>query len=353
MLSSIGIRMVFDAALWEGECDVHAAVVHLPGGPEAIGFEDLPLREIPPGWVRIQVKAIGLSRSELYARRGEYPEVAFPRVLGTECVGIIDALSDDSSEPALAALQPGTIVVALMGGMGRLYDGCYAEYVVAPATHVLPLSTMVSWNVLAAVPKSYLTAYQAIETLDLDAGQSLLIRGGTSSVGMCALTLAKERGALVFATTRIPSKVEALYAAGADTVILDSGTIEAEIQQVVPGGVSAVLELIGAATLRDSLLAVTSKGILCYMGSLGDQSVLERFQPLADIPSGVRLTSYASRVTIDAAHCTQVLQQIVDGVADGRYPTHLDRVFSFHQLVEAHRYMEDNRATGKVVVSMP
>lgn len=335
---------------------MHAAVVHLPGGPEAIHFEELPLPEIPPGWVRIKIKAIGLSRSEIYARRGEYPEVAFPRVLGTECVGIVDAQPDASSEPALAALQPGTIVVALMGGMGRLYDGCYAEYVVAPATHVMPLSpltTTLPWDVLAAVPKSYLAAYQALETLDLHAGQTLLIRGGTSSVGLCALALAKERGAQVFATTRMRDKVEALYAAGVDKVIVDSGTIEAEIQQAVPDGVSAVLELVGAATLRDSLLAVSAKGILCYMGNLGDQSILERFQPLADIPSGVRLTSYASRATIDATHCTHVLQQIVEGVAGGRYPTHLDRVFSFDQLVEAHRYMENNHATGKVVVRVP
>jgi NADPH:quinone reductase-like Zn-dependent oxidoreductase len=89
------------------------------------------------------------------------------------------------------------------------------------------------------------------------------------------------------------------------------------------------------------------------MGVLGDQNALERFQPLTDIPSSVRLTTYASRATIDAAHCTQLLQQIVDGVAAGRYPTLLDRVFPFDQLAEAHRYMEENHTTGKVVVTAP
>ena len=119
------------------------------------------------------------------------------------------------------------------------------------------------------------------------------------------------------------------------------------MRQVAPEGVSAALELVGASTLRDSLLTVAPKGVLCYMGVLGDQNALERFQPLMDIPSGVRLTTYASRATIDAAHCTQLLQQIVDGVAAGRYPTHLDRVFPFDQLAEAHRYMEENHATGR------
>jgi NADPH:quinone reductase len=178
---------------------MRAAIVRHPGGPEALQIDEAPLPEAPAGWVRIRVKAIGLSRSEIYARRGEYPEVSFPRVLGTECICVVDSLSG-------ATFQPGRVVVALMGGMGRLYDGCYAEYVVAPLTHILPIDSSLPWEILAALPKSYLTAHQALETLDLRAGQTLLIRGGTSSVGLCALTLAKERGAQVIATTRMQDK---------------------------------------------------------------------------------------------------------------------------------------------------
>jgi NADPH:quinone reductase-like Zn-dependent oxidoreductase len=325
---------------------MRAAIVRHPGGPETLAIEETALPEAPQGWVRIRVKAIGLSRSEIYARRGDYPEVSFPRVLGTECVGVVDA----SSEPGF---QPGSVVVALMGGMGRLYDGCYAEYVVAPTTHVMPIASTLPWEALAALPKSYLTAHQALETLDLRAGQTLLIRGGTSSVGFCALTLARERGAQVVASTRAQSKVAALSAAGADIALIDMGSLDEPVRQLFPEGVAAALELVGASALRDSLLTIAPKGVLCYMGNLGDQSALERFQPLADIPSGVRLTTYASRETIDAAHCAQVLQQVVEGVAAGRYPTHLDRVFAFDQLAEAHRYMEDNHATGKVVALAP
>jgi NADPH:quinone reductase-like Zn-dependent oxidoreductase len=338
---------------------VRAALVRHPGGPEVLQIEEVPLPEPPAGWLRIQVKAIGLSRSELYARRGEYPEVSFPRILGTECVGLVDA---PAATDAGAGLSPGSRVVALMGGMGRLYDGCYAQYFVAPTTHILSLpattatansTATLPWELLAALPKSYLTAYQALETFDLQAGQTLLIRGGTASVGLCALTLAKQRGARVLATTRTPEKVASLTAAGADAVLLDDGSLEARVRQLLPQGVAAVLELVGARTLRDSLLAVAPKGVLCYMGSLGEQSVLERFQPLADIPADVRLTTYASRATIDAAHCTQLLHTVVDGVATGRYPTHLDRVFPFEQLAAAHQYLEDNRGMGKVVVTVP
>src|SRR5262249_25537091 len=157
----------------------------------------------------------------------------------------------------------------------------------------------------------------------------------------------------VIATTRRPEKVATLSAAGANAVLIDTGSLEEAVRQVAPEGVSAALELVGASTLRDSLLTIASKGVLCYMGNLGDQSALERFQPLSDIPSGVRLTTYASRATIDAARCAHLLQQIVDAVAAGRYPTHLDRAFTLDQLAEAHRYMEENRATGKVVALVP
>ena len=325
---------------------MRAIVAHHPGGPEALQLEEAPLPETRPGWVRIRVRAIGLSRSEVYARRGDYPEVTFPRVLGTECVGVVDDVGQEGS------LRAGWKVAAVMGGMGRLYDGCYAEYALAPITHVMPLSSDLPWDALAALPKSYLTAQGALETLDLRAGQTLLIRGATSSVGMAAITLGKELGAIVIATTRNPEKVGALRAAGADQTLIDSGAIEEEARRLTPDGVEALLELVGAATLRDSLLAMATKGVLCYMGVLGDSEVLERFQPLMDIPSGVRLTTYASRATLTAANCAEALRRIVDGVAAGRYPTHLDRVFPFEQIVAAHRYMEESHATGKVVVTL-
>src|SRR5262245_28007499 len=204
---------------------MRAAVVHAPGVPEVMQFETIPLPEVRPGWVRIHVKAVGLSRSELYARRGDYPEVAFPRVLGTQCVGTVDAAGVE------AGLQQGQPVAAVMGGMGRVYDGSYAEYVLAPITHVMPLTSELPWETLAAIPKSYLCARGALATLDTHPGQALLIRGGTSSVGMATLALAKELGATVLASTRNPEKRLALRAAGVDHVILDTGTIAADVRR--------------------------------------------------------------------------------------------------------------------------
>jgi NADPH:quinone reductase-like Zn-dependent oxidoreductase len=261
-------------------------------------------------------------------------------------VGVVDVAGPETP------FHPGRTVAAVMGGMGRLFDGCYAEYVLAPATQVMPLVTDLPWDTLAAVPKSFLTAQGALETLDLQPGETFLIRGGTSSVGMAALSLSRELGATVIATTRNPEKAVALRQAGADAVIIDSGAIEAEAQRFAPGGVQALLEMIGATTLRDSLAVMAPKGVLCYMGFLGEEAIIEQFRPLADIPTSVRLTVYASRATISTAHCGAALQRIVEGVAAGRYRANLDRIFPFEQLVAAHAYVEANRTVGKVVVTV-
>jgi NADPH2:quinone reductase len=321
--------------------------VHQAGGPEVLRIEDLP-RPLPrPGWVLIRVKAFGLNRSELYTRQGFSPTVQFPRVLGIECVGTVEAAPQTD-------FVVGQTVAALMGEMGRAYDGGYAEYTLVPAQQVIPLTTQLSWEMLAAIPETFLTAWGSlVDALEVKAGQSLLIRGGTSSVGMAAISLAKDMGVRVIATTRNKDKVESLRQNGADEVIIDTGQIAADVKRLIPGGVNSVLELIGTATLLDSLQAAALRGTVCNTGILGNSWILERFEPLEDIPSTVKLTCYSTSHMTSAASSKYALQDIVDKVASGRYKVNLDRVFHFHEIVEAHRFMEESRATGKLVVIVP
>lgn len=174
----------------------------------------------------------------------------FPRILGIECVGQVDAAPGTD-------LALGQTAAALIGGMGRAYDGGYAEYTLVPAQRVIPLNSTLPWETLAAIPETYLTAWGSLaDALEVRAGQSLLVRGGTSSVGMAAISLAKDMGLHVLATTHNPAKADTLRADGADDVLLATGEIAAEVRRRIPGGVETLLDLVGTVTLRDSLRAV-------------------------------------------------------------------------------------------------
>src|SRR5689334_21092080 len=168
---------------------------------------------------------------------------------------------------------------------------------------------------------------------------------------MAAIALAQSLGCTVAATTRNLTKREALVNVGAHHVIIDSGTIAGEVKKIFADGVNGVLELIGTGTLLDSLRCAAPKGVVCFAGMLGGQWSLEHFEPIVAIPSTVRLTGYTTHV-VTAANSTDALQRIVRDVESGKLPPNLDRVFAFDQIVDAHRYMEGNRAVGKLVVTV-
>jgi NADPH:quinone reductase-like Zn-dependent oxidoreductase len=319
-----------------------AIVVEQPGEPEVLQLEEISTPDPRSGWVLIKIRAFGLNRSEMYTRQGHSGDaVPFPRVLGIECVGEV-------KDPGGSELNPGQKVAALMGGMGRKFDGGYAQYTLVPRSQVIPVDTNLSWEQFAAIPETFMTAWGSlVESIELQAGQVLLVRGGTSSVGMAATTIAKNMGATVVATTRNEAKREALLANGVDHVIIDTGQIGGAVRELYPNGVDHVLELVGTVTLRDSFYTVRSKGVICFTGILGDEWILREFSPF-EIPSTVRLTTYSSEtVTKDA---TQALQRIVGLVEVGRYRLNLDRVFRMEEIVEAHHYMDAGHARGKLVV---
>jgi NADPH:quinone reductase-like Zn-dependent oxidoreductase len=323
---------------------MRAAIVESPGKPEVLELREVPRPKSRSGWVLIKVMAFGLNRSEIFTRQGHSgAAVTFPRILGIECVGVVEAAPD-------SALEPGQKVAAVMGGMGRAYDGSYAEYTLVPVTHVMPVTTELPWETFAAIPEAFLTAWGSLVTsLKVEKGDTLLIRGGTSSVGMAAVILAKDLGARVIATTRNPAKKQALMANGADHVVIDDGSIVDAALELFPAGVSHVLELIGPTTLLDSLRAAAPQGVVCNTGILGNAWVIKEFEPMAAIPSSVYLTTFLSE-TVDASASTSDLQRVLDAASDGRYRVIPNRVFRLDEIVEAHRYMEANEATGKIVV---
>lgn len=320
---------------------MRAVVLTAPGPVENLVIQTLPVPEPQAGWVRIKVMAFGLNRSELHTRLGLAEGVTFPRVLGIEAVGLVDAAPDTD-------LRPGQKVVAMMGGMGRIFDGGYAEYTVVPRSQVVPFRSELPWQVIGAVPETLQTAYGSLTTgLDLQAGQSLLIRGGTSSVGLAAVSVAKDLGATVVATTRQPDRVEALTSHGVDHVVLDTGTIAEQVRRIVPDGVHAALELVGTPTLQDTLRSTRVHGTVCFTGMLSNQWVVPAFYPIEYLPRGVRLSAYGGG-SDDLPG--QVLQRYLDGLAAGSITLGPTQVHHFDEIRSAHSDMEHNRTFGKHVV---
>ncbi len=320
---------------------MRAVVLTAPGPVDNLVIQTLPLPEPRVGWVRIKVMAFGLNRSELHTRLGLAEGVTFPRVLGIEAAGIIDAAPDSD-------LQPGQQVVAMMGGMGRTFDGGYAAYTVVPRSQVIPFRSDLPWQVIGAVPETLQTAYGSLTIgLDLQKGQTLLIRGGTSSVGLAAVNVAKDLGAEVIATTRQPDRVEALTSHGADHVVLDTGTVAEQVRRIVPDGVHAALELVGTPTLQDTLLATRVHGTVCFTGMLSNQWVVPEFYPIDYLPRGVRLTAYGGG---SADLPGEVLQGYLDGLAAGTIAAGPTQVHQFDDIRSAHFDMEHNQTFGKHVV---
>jgi NADPH:quinone reductase-like Zn-dependent oxidoreductase len=169
--------------------------------------------------------------------------VTFPRVLGIECVGIVAASTDPR-------LPDGMTVAAVMGEMGREFDGGYAEYALLPNSLLMPVTTTLPWDVLAALPETYLTAQGALDALGVVPGRPgrLLIRGGTSSVGMAAASIASGYGIETAATTRRHAKAGPLAAAGADyTLVEGDGSLAASVHAIWPEGPDCILDLVGAS----------------------------------------------------------------------------------------------------------
>ncbi|MFI9504736.1 zinc-binding dehydrogenase [Nocardia sp. NPDC052566] len=323
---------------------MRAAVCVRPGGPEALEIREVPIPAVRDGWSLVRIQGAGLNRSELRTRQGYSPSVTFPRVLGIECVGIVA----DSTDPGI---PEGTTVAAVMGEMGRQFDGGYAEYALLPNALLMPITTTLPWEVLAALPETYLTARGALGTLGIgpDAKGRLLIRGGTASVGMAAASIAAGYGVEIAATTRRPDKLGALTAAGVDHAVIDDGaSLAASVHALWPEGPDYVLDLIGADTLVDSLRLVRRGGGVCMAGSLSGW-VIPDFEPIAMIPSGTTLTAFHSDDCQGSAGAA-VLQRVVHEVETGVYRPNLDRIFGLDDIAAAHHYMENNRAAGKLVV---
>lgn len=305
---------------------------------EDLHISEIPTPQVKPGWVLVKVRAAGLNHSEalmrLYEADRDY--IHTPIVPGIECVGEVADASDSD-------LQVGDRVIAIMGGMGRSFDGGYAEYALLPATHVFRVDTDLDWTSLAAVPETYFTAHGSLfESLRLEASDTLLVRGATSTVGMAAVQLAKAVGARVIAACRRESSFEKLQAAGADHCVIDDERLSEHPWAERP---NKMLELVGIKTLYDSLRTVTEPGYVCHTGNLGFVFTASDFNPIKDIPNGVYLTSFYSNYPTQA-----VIDDLFRLIRRGGIRPLYSKVFGMDEIATAHKLLETGGAGGKIIL---
>ncbi|HEX3572047.1 MAG TPA: zinc-binding alcohol dehydrogenase family protein [Acidobacteriaceae bacterium] len=321
---------------------MRAIVLEKFGGLDSLVYKEIPDPEPEAGHVVIEVKAFGLNHAEMHMRRGEWAEAA--KVIGIECVGLVKACPGGE-------FPVGAKVATLMGGLGRTINGSYAEYTRALASNVALIESDLPWAELAAIPETYATAWTCLfRNLEIAKDQLLVIRGATSSFGQAAVNMAVNAGARVVATTRNKQRFTMLEELGAERVELEGPDLSKRIAEAKR--LDAVLDLVGNSTILDSLAMLRRGGRACLAGWLGGLAPIKDFNPLAQMPSGVYLTFFASFVfgTPGFPLSDVPLQEIAQQVAAGRLKAKPTRVFGFEEIHEAHRVMEAGEAGGKMVV---
>ncbi|OBJ75155.1 zinc-binding alcohol dehydrogenase family protein [Mycobacterium colombiense] len=323
---------------------MRAIILEKFGGLESLVYTDIPKPLPKDGEVVIAIKGFGVNHAEMHMRRGEWAEAA--EVSGIECVGIVDSCPGGE-------FPVGAKVAALMGGLGRTINGSYAEYTRVRAANVALIESDLPWSQLAALPETYAVAWTCLfRNLDLRTGQTLVLRGATSSLGQAALKMAVAAGARVIATTRSSGRFAMLEKLGASRIELERRDLASHIAESKQ--IDAVLDLVGNSTILDSLDMLRRGGTACLAGWLGGLDPLGDFNPLLRMASGVNWNFFGSFVfgTPGFPLSDVPLQNIAQQVAEGALEAKPSRVFSFDQIREAHRVMEAGESGGKMVVVM-
>lgn len=313
-----------------------AVLVRKAGSSAVLEVTETAKPRLKAGWSLIKIMGFGINRSEIFTRQGLSPDVAFPRILGIECVGIVEETTDAQRLPIDQK------IISIMGEMGRAFDGSYAEYVLLPNEQIYPVETKLDWVTLATIPETHYTAYGAWKNLKITAADTILVRSGASGLGTAFVNLVKAQfpSVAVYASARSHKKEVQLKAAGYDGLILDKdGKLETEQT------FTKILELVGPATIKDSLHHLEEGGIICSCGQLGGQWYLEEFDPIIELQKNVYLTTfYSGNVSQNK------IQEMLDYIEKFQLTVRPERIYSLDEIQAAHDYLESEEAFGKAIV---
>ena len=309
-----------------------AVVVFEAGGTDKLIYTDIDKPKLREGWSLVKVKAFGINRSEIFTRKGYSPSVTFPRVLGIECVGVIEESK---------VFEVGTKIVSIMGEMGRAFDGSYAEYVLLPDEQIYPIESRLPWEELAAIPETYYTSFGCYKNLRISPDDKILVRGADSAAGIAFCNLVKSyfQNIKVYASTQNITKKDILLANGFDEIILDDNYILKTDESF-----DKILELIGPRSIKDSLRHLNRFGIICSAGQLGEKWFLEDFDPIMELKNDVYLTTFYSG---NADY--ERIKELFDFLDENKVVVKPNKVFKLSEIKAAHEYLDSKSGIGKVV----
>ncbi|BBK34377.1 putative PIG3 family NAD(P)H quinone oxidoreductase [Stella humosa] len=325
---------------------MRAVEIVRPGGPEVLVATTRPTPQPGPGEVLVRVQAAGINRPDVLQRKGGYaPPPGASDLPGLEIAGTVAAVGADAGR-----WQPGDAVCALVSGGG------YAEYCVAPAPQCLPIPAGLTMVEAGGVPETFFTVWtNVVERGRLQAGERLLVHGGSSGIGTTAIQMAKALGATVYVTAGSAEKCAACVGLGADLAI-DHGREDfvARVQEATGGaGVDLILDMVGGDYTQRNLEALAVEGRLVQIAFLRGAKVELNLEPimrkrLTLTGSTLRPRTVAQKGAIAAA----LEQRLWPMLAAGRLKPPIFRTFPLDQAAAAHALMESSTHIGKIVLEV-
>lgn len=316
------------------------------GDADVLRLAERDMPEVGAGEVLIRVAYAGVNRPDVLQRAGSYPPPrgASPH-LGLEVSGLVVAVGQGVPE-----WKKGDRVCALVNGGG------YAEYVAAPAGQVLSVPAGLSMAQAAALPETFLTVWaNLVERGRLQAGETALIHGGTSGIGVTAIQVAKALGARVFCTVGTPEKAEAALKLGADVAIdYRQRDFMVEVSKLTEGrGVDVILDMVGGPYIERNLKSLAVEGRLVQIAFLQTSKVEVDWMPLMLKRLTFTGSTLRARPVEEKARLSRALQEHVWPLVEaGKVNAIIDRVFALENAADAHRRMESSDHVGKILLAV-
>jgi NADPH:quinone reductase-like Zn-dependent oxidoreductase len=322
---------------------------HTIGGPENLKIEDLPERAPGNGEVKLRVKAVGLNRAESLYMRGHYferPEL--PSRIGYEAAGVVETVGPDVDKSWVGKH------VATVPGYSHNKYGVLAEEAIVPVSSLGEYPGRLSPIEAAAIWMQYTTAWGALVHVGkLTKGDFVIITAASSSVGLAAIQIVKDAGAVAITTTRTSKKSNELFSLGADHVVVtDEEDIVTRVKEITGGkGARLIFDAIAGPFVEKLAVAAAHEGILFVYGGLSQQPT--PFPLGIALPKGLALRGYTlHEITASAEILNAAKKYIYDRLADGRFAPKIAKTFPFARSVEAYQYLESNAQVGKVVITL-